>query len=442
MKRAILNVIFIFFFLTGNLFSSQITYEEILDNPSDLQLNLNYAKQQQSSGNLKLTIATLERLSMLYPENLDIKLYLLSILIEMDSSVKVDLMVRTLMNDPNTTDETKKVIAGLLSNTKKEKKEKQKSKWFAYLDLKYSHTEEDNISGVTKSKKNLQENNLLPYPQIDNRLVVEYDKTYTKAAALTLGKNINDTSSMFLNFGLDSNTINKKIKGDSDVASSSVSYFKILGNHYLSPYFYWNRPNYRKQEDSNSKGVGINNTLIINEKNNINYSLGFAKTSYDNNLTFSTANESNSDVYSSFLRYNYNVTNKTQLGAKIILNRTETLKEFDSFDSNGFSTLYSQILPFGTLKFKNTYLQNNYDDKETFISTSITRNDESLVTSISLEGQINQILPALKMLNKDNSIFYSFKLKQSDVSSNIPNHDILRNFVTFGLTKRINLNVQ
>ena len=35
-----------------------------------------------------------------------------------------------------------------------------------------------------------------------------------------------------------------------------------------------------------------------------------------------------------------------------------------------------------------------------------------------------------------------FNLKQSDVSSNIPNHDILRNFVTFGLTKRINLNVQ
>ncbi len=442
MKRAILKVIFIFFFLTGNLYSSQITYEEILDNPSDLQLNLNYAKQQQNSGNLKLTIATLERLSMLYPENLDIKLYLLSILIEMDSSVKVDLMVRTLMNDPNTTSETKKVIAGLLSSTKKEKKEKQKSKWFAYLDLKYLHTEEDNISGITKSKKNLQENNLLPYPQIDNRLVVEYDKTYTKAAALTLGKNINDTSSMFLNFGLDSTRMNKKMKGDSDVISSSISYFKILGNHYLSPYFYWSHPDYRKQEDYNSKGIGINNTFIINEKNNINYSLGFANTSYDNNLIFSTANENNSDVYSSFLRYNYNVTNKTQLGAKIILNRTETLKEFDSFDSNGFSILYSQILPFGTLKFKNTYLQNNYDDKETFISTSITRNDESLVTSISFEGQINQILPALKTLNKDNSIFYSFNLKQSDVSSNIPNHDILRNFVTFGLTKRINLNVQ
>ena len=436
------RLVIVFFCLTLKVFSSQITYEEILDNPSDLELNLNYAKQQQNSGNLKLTIATLERLSMLYPKNLDIKLYLLSILIEMDSSVKVDLMVRTLMNDPNTTAETKKVIAGLLTNTKTEKKEKQKSQWFAYLDLKYLHTEEDNISGVTKSKKMLQEDNLIPYAQVDDRLVVEYDKTYTKAAALTLGKNINNTSSMFMNFGLDSNTNNKKIKGDSDVISSSISYFKILGNHYISPYFYWNRPNYRKQEDYNSKGMGINNTFIINEKNNINYSLGFANTLYDNNLTFSTANENNSDVYSSFFRYNHNVTKKIQLGTKIILNRTETLKQFDSYDTNGFSILYSQILPFGTLKLRNTYLQNEYDEKETFVSTSITRSDESLVTSISLEGQIDQIFPVLKTLNRDNSIFYTFNLKQSDVSSNIANNDILRNFITFGITKRINLNVQ
>ena len=436
------RLVIVFFCLTLKVFSSQITYEEILDNPSDLELNLNYAKQQQNSGNLKLTIATLERLSMLYPKNLDIKLYLLSILIEMDSSVKVDLMVRTLMNDPNTTAETKKVIAGLLTNTKTEKKEKQKSQWFAYLDLKYLHTEEDNISGVTKSKKMLQEDNLIPYAQVDDRLVVEYDKTYTKAAALTLGKNINNTSSMFMNFGLDSNTNNKKIKGDSDVISSSISYFKILGNHYISPYFYWNRPNYRKQEDYNSKGMGINNTFIINEKNNINYSLGFANTLYDNNLTFSSANENNSDVYSSFFRYNHNITKKIQLGTKIILNRTETLKQFDSYDTNGFSILYSQILPFGTLKLRNTYLQNEYDEKETFVSTSITRSDESLVTSISLEGQIDQIFPVLKTLNRDNSIFYTFNLKQSDVSSNIANNDILRNFITFGITKRINLNVQ
>ena len=68
--------------------SSIITYKEILDNPTDLELNLNYAKQQEKSGNIKSTIATLERLSILYPKNADIKLYLLSILLKMDSKSK------------------------------------------------------------------------------------------------------------------------------------------------------------------------------------------------------------------------------------------------------------------------------------------------------------------------------------------------------------------
>ena len=181
MIKTLYKIILIIIFISANAFAAEITYKEILDNPTDLELNLNYAKQQESAKNFKLTIATLERLSMLYPENLEIKLYLLSILIEMDSTTKVDLMVRTMINDPNTSDETKKVITKLLSKTEKDKKD---SKWFAYLDLKYSLTEEDNISVVTKTKKLLQEGNKIPYPEVDSTLVVEKDKTHTRGSAL------------------------------------------------------------------------------------------------------------------------------------------------------------------------------------------------------------------------------------------------------------------
>ena len=65
-----------FFILISSAFAD-ISYKAILDNPTDLELNLNYAKQQEQAGNLKLTIATLERLNILYPANTDIKLYLL-----------------------------------------------------------------------------------------------------------------------------------------------------------------------------------------------------------------------------------------------------------------------------------------------------------------------------------------------------------------------------
>ena len=439
MKKLILNVLLIFFLILSNSFSAEITYKEILDNPTDLELNLNYAKQQESSGNLKLTIATLERLSMLYPESLDIKLYLLSILIKMDSKVKVDLMVRTMMNDPNTTAETKKLIAELLSDTGKQTKE---SKWFAYLDLKYSQTEQDNMSGITKTKQLLQENNKIPYSEIDSRLVVEYDKSYTRGSGLTFGKNIDNSSSMFFNLGLDINTLNKKIKGDSDIFSGSLSYFKIIDEHYISPYVYYNKPNYRKQEDYETVGVGFNNTWIINEKNNINYGLGISNTEYVINTSegFETASDNNNDVYSSFIRYNYNLTKKIQIGTKLILNRTESRKEFDSYDARGINLSYSHILPFGTLKLRSTYLKNAYDEPETFVSSTIIRNDDSFVASISLEGQLIKLLPLLKRFKIDDSLLYTLNMKHSDVSSNVINHDIERNYKTIGLTKRINLN--
>ena len=438
MNNNLLKIISILILISVNSFAAEITYKEILDNPTDLELNLNYAKQQESSGNLKLTISTLERLSMLYPSSTDIKLYLLSILIKMDSKVKVDLLVRTMMNDPNTSIETRKLIAELLTQSDQEKKEP--SKWFAYLDLKYSQTEESNISGITKTKKLLQEGTKVDFTKVDSKFVVEYDKAYTRGSSLTVGKNIDDSSSMFFNLGLDINTINKKKKGDSDILSSSLSYFKILGDHYISPYVYWSKPNYRRQEDYETMGIGINNTFIINEKNNINYSIGYADTSYQTNATFDTAYENNSGLYSSFIRYNYNFTKKIQLGTKFILNRNEAIKEFDSYDSTGINLSYSHILPFGTLKLKSTYLKNAYDKVESFVSATKIRNDESLVTSISLDGQLNQILPFFKRFDKNNSIFYTLNMKQSDVSSNILNHDIERNYKTIGLTKRVNLN--
>ena len=66
-----------------------VTYMQILQKPNDLELNLKYARQQGKMGNYKQTLATLERLVILYPDNVDLKFYLLSILVKADSPDKV-----------------------------------------------------------------------------------------------------------------------------------------------------------------------------------------------------------------------------------------------------------------------------------------------------------------------------------------------------------------
>ncbi len=453
--KPIFFIIFILLIINSKAISSIITYKEILDNPTDLELNLNYAKQQEKSGNIKSTIATLERLSILYPKNADIKLYLLSILLKMDSKVKVDLMVSTMLNDPNTSDETKKLIAELLTDEKFEKEEPKK--WFAYMDFTYSGTEEDNISGRTKSGKTLAVDNdeneiLLPFIKNDSghhKSTMEYDKTYTRGTSLTIGRILDQTSSLYLNLGSTFNTNNKKHKGESDIYSSSISYFKAYKNHYFSPYIYFNNPNYRRQEDYQVKGVGINNTYIFNDKFNLNYALSYTDSRYHSRpnpvvggiqLFKEAGDNNNNEAYSASIRLNHNISNRTQISTKLIYGKTDHAKEFHSYESNGINFRASRIFSFGTLSASATYLYNTYQAKNNAISMLRYRNDRSLVTNISLRGDINQILPFLRKINKDNTTFYTLSFRESNVNSSLPNYEIKRAFKTIGITKRVNFN--
>ena len=454
MKYLILIIVF-FIITQSKVYSSSITYSEILDNPTDLELNLNYAKQQEKTGNVKSTIATLERLSMLYPKNTDIKLYLLSILLKMDSKVKVDFMVKTMLEDPNTTSETKNLIAELLLNKNIDKEETKK--WIAYMDFNISQTEEDNISSLTKSGKRAvtDENGNdaeVNYGQgeIDDELILDYDKTYVRGTSLTLGRILDQSSSLFMNLGLNLNTNNKKRKGESDVHSGSISYFKAFKKHYVSPYVYYNNLSYRQSMDYQSRGLGFNNTYLINDKFNLNYALSFSDSKYHSRpfpfiqetgeRPFVDAGDlNNNEVYSSSIRLNYNLSNKTQLSTRLIYNETQHAKNFDSYESSGANVSVSKILPLGTFTASATHLTNVYNAKKLAISTR-DREDTSLVTSLSLRGDVNQIFPILRNINKDSSLYYTLNYRESNVNSTISSYEVLRSYKTIGLSKRINFN--
>ena len=87
---------------------AEITYLQILKDPIDLRLNLQYAKEQEAKGKFKAVIATLERLNALYPNNIDLKLYLLSISIKTDSTEKTLNLISKIQSSDQISDEIKK----------------------------------------------------------------------------------------------------------------------------------------------------------------------------------------------------------------------------------------------------------------------------------------------------------------------------------------------
>ena len=246
-KKIILFFTLIFFYLKPTF--AEVTFQEILENPADLEINLKYATEQEALGRYKATLSTLERLNMLYPVNTDIKLYLISILLKMDSEAKLQLMIETMLQDPNTTKETRDYIEGILNTIRDQSK--PKPKWFAYLDMSYTQTENSNIDGVSKSGNLYAQNNVSEFPGI------KYDKTYSRGGSITVGKNLDPTSAISFNGSLSINTQNKGDENENDLTSGSISYSKILGKHYLLPYIFYSRPNERSSADLNTKGVLI-----------------------------------------------------------------------------------------------------------------------------------------------------------------------------------------
>ena len=64
---------------------------------------------------------------------------------------------------------------------------------------------------------------------------LEYDKTFSRGGSITVGKNLSSTSAVSFNGGLSINTQNKGPENESDIASGSISYSKILGKNFLIP---------------------------------------------------------------------------------------------------------------------------------------------------------------------------------------------------------------
>ena len=204
------------------------------------------------------------------------------------------------------------------------------------------------------------------------------------------------------------------------------------------------------QEDYQAKGFGMNNTYLFNDKFNLNYALSYSDSKYHSepNPTDSQGNQifvdagdlNNNEDYSVNIRLNYNLTDKMQISSKLIYSDIQHAKNFDSYESRGANLSISRIFPFGTFKASATHLTNVYDTRKITVSSLRDRDNTSLVPNLILTGDINQLLPFLAKINKDNNIFYTMSLRESNVNSTISSYEIKRSFKKIGLSKRINFN--
>ena len=432
LKKLIIFLLLSIFFAKPSI--AKVTFLDVIENPSDLKINLEYAKEQEVLGRYKSTLTTLERLNMLYPVNTDIKLYLISILLKMDSVAKLQLTIETMLQDPNTSKETRDYIEEILKTIGDQSK--PKPKWFAYLDLYYKQTDNSNIDGVSKSGLLYVEDQDMVFDGL------KYDKTYSRGGSITIGKNIDATSAISFNGGFSVNTQNKGIENESDVVSGSVSYSKVIGKNFLIPYAYYSRPNQNFAADYKSLGIGFNNSYNINQNNSINYSASFSNTRYNArvNKRALLANKKNGDIYSGSIGYNFSFFDVNLISSKFSYTEKKAQADYNGYEGTGFNIGYTRVLPFGNLKLDKKFQTNYFDEKDNvFVHSIINRKDDIETSVIQLSGRITQLLPFMKKFDPGGKIFYNFNNTRIDSGSTLLQNAAIRKSTSFNITKRFSL---
>ena len=430
-KKIILLTSLLIFYLKPSI--ADITFQEILENPADLEINLKYATEQEALGRYKATLSTLERLNMLYPVNTDIKLYLISILLKMDSEAKLRLMIETMLQDPNTTKETRNYIESILNTIREQSNPKEK--WFSYVDVNYVQTDNSNIDGVSKTGNLYAQDNISEFPGL------RYDKTYSRGGSITIGKNLSPKSVISFNGGLSINTQNKGEENESDLSSGSISYSKVMGKHFIIPYIYYSKSNERFTADLSTKGIGFNNSYNINKNNSINYSFSFSTTKYNTtvkNMDNEPANADN-EIYTTSVGYNFSFSDVNLISSKISYTEKDALKDYNAYAGPSLNISYTRILPFGNLKLEKTFQSNSYEEKNTFIHSTISREDDIETSQAQLSGRLTQLFPFIKKFDPESKIFYNFKYTEIDSDSSLLQNSSLRKNTSFSIVKRFSL---
>ena len=230
-----------FLLLTASVFSSEknVTYMQILQNPNDLDLNLKYAQQQGKMGNFKQTISTLERLNMLYPDNTEIKLYLLSVLVQVDSPEKANTIIAEMKLRRDLSPEDLET----LQEIETELKDREPGLWTFAVDLSMGSVFSDNVNSVSKSRLKKDSDDTVAFNS------PKHDRTLSGGIGLSASRPVGEESSVLINLSHTSSEQYQETDDDYQSYGLTFALDTIFAGQSVSPYLMLSKSDYQTDAD-------------------------------------------------------------------------------------------------------------------------------------------------------------------------------------------------
>ena len=405
-----------------------ITYMQILQKPNDLNLNLKYAQQQGKIGNYKQTISTLERLNMLYPDNIEIKLYLLSVLVQADSPNKALTIIEEIRTSEDLTPEDLETINEIESGLKERGKPKL---WNFYADISLGGIHSQNVNSVSKTRLQSSSDDVVGFNS------AKYDRTYSGSLGLTATRSLGEASSFMINTSFTDSDQEEETSDDFESYGLTLALDTYLGNQSLSPYLMLSKTDYQDDADSFSLLYGIGGYFSAGDRNSFSYGYSFSDSKNNKNTTDTTANETNAKGHGITLghdfMFNELISSSTGLGYSISEAKVGT-NDFETYDLNfrlNFAFPWAYISVGDALSF------NDYKNVDTSINSNRIRSDVTNTFDFMFTKAIGDIFPTIDP-NKD--LFMNFSYEKIISEANILNYDYIADSFSVSFSKSFHLN--
>ena len=405
-----------------------ITYMQILQKPNDLDLNLKYAQQQGKMGNFKQTISTLERLTMLYPDNVEIKLYLLSILVQVDSPEKANSIIEEMKLRRDLEPEDLETLVEI----EEELKDREPSLWRITADLSVGALYTDNVNSVSKTRLKYDSDSVVGFNS------AKYDRTLSGGLGLSATRPIGEESSLLLNASHSSSEQYQETDDDFQSYGFTLGLDTTLGNQSLSPYLMLSKSDYQTDADSFSKMYGIGGFFSVGERNSFSYGYSYATSKGNHNSEDDTAMETNSVAHGFTFGHDFILTEiiSTSLGLGYSDSdaRVDAGNDYETYDvSLGLNFSF----PWAYISLSNGMSFNDYKKEDSSVDSTKLRSDFTNTFDIMLTKAIGDLFPAL---DPNRSLFINMSYEKVVSEANIINYDYIADSYSLSFSKSVRLN--
>ena len=413
--------------IAGEL-DKNVTYMQILQKPNDLELNLKYARQQGKMGNYKQTIATLERLVILYPDNADLKFYLLSILVKADTPDKALELIEEIKLIPDLSSEDLASINEIEMDLKDRGEPKL---WSFYADLGLGGLFNQNVNSVSKTRTKYSSGELIGFNS------PKYDRTFSGSMGLTATRSIGEASSIMLNLSGTESQQDVETTDNYESSGLTFAFDTRIGNHGLSPYLMLSETDYETDAFSTSYMVGFGNYYTINDSHSLNYGYSYSDSKSNQTPSYTTAADTNAIGQSISAGYDFilNETISTSLG--LGYGNSDAKADTNDYENFDLDLRLNLALPFAYISFGNLVSLNEYSTIDSDINSQLLRSDLTNTSDIMGTKAIGDFFPSI---DPDRSFFITLSYEKILSESNIINYDYTGDSFSIGFNKAVQLN--